>query len=81
MAKSIYQRGKGVKQGCPLSPFLFNIVKQDVIRRVKQKIPRLNMVDAGTLKLPDDLLIIAKDQKQLEEIISAIEECLRDVGD
>ena len=59
------KRGKGIKQGCPLSPILFNYIMQDVIRRVAEKIPELKLMDLDTLKLPlllafaDDLLIIA----------------------
>lgn len=79
-------RGKGVKQGCPLSPFLFNIVMQNVVRKVKEKVPELNLMNTGSLKLPmilifaDDILIITKDEEGLKRILIALEESLREVG-
>lgn len=80
------KRGKGIKQGCPLSPILFNYIMQDVIRRVAEKIPELKLMDLDTLKLPlllafaDDLLIIATSKEQLQKILEELVKQLEQVG-
>lgn len=59
---------------------------QSVLRKVAGKVPKLNPVSSGSLKLPcilayaDDLLILAEKREDLESIIKAIEECLGEVG-
>lgn len=81
-----YKRGKGIKQGCPLSPQLFNFLIQDVLRKVAQQIPELKLIDIDILKIPiilafaDDILIIASNLKELEDILKVLEIELDKVG-
>lgn len=79
-------RGKGIKQGCPLSPFLFNLVMQKIFKDVVEVVPELKLLDMGLLELPlilvfaDDVLIIARTRQELEMIVKALEDCLPTVG-
>lgn len=80
------KRGKGIKQGCPLSPFLFNLVIQYILKRVAEKVSNLKLLEVGVFTLPiilafaDDILILTEDQDELEKIIAALEDCLCEVG-
>lgn len=80
------KRGKGIKQGCPLSSILFNYIMQDVIRKVASKNPELKLMDVNNLIIPlllafaDDLLIIADSKEQLEKIVKELVKQLEEVG-
>lgn len=79
-------KGIGIKQGCPMSPFIFNLVIQHVLTEVKEKMTRLNLLEDGHLKLPivlafaDDILILTKSKEELETILRFLKEALIKVG-
>lgn len=80
------KRGKGIKQGCPISPILFNYIMQDVIRNVAEKIPEMKLMNLNCLKIPlllafaDDIIIIAKSKEELEKLLKELVEQLSIVG-
>lgn len=80
------KRGKGIKQGCPLSPSLFNYLIQSVLSKVEKEIPELELLGLGRLKLPiilafaDDIIIIARSKEELERILKILYEQLGTVG-
>ena len=61
---------KGVRQGCPLSPLLFNLYVNDLIKQIdissKSSIS-LNEVNINTLMYADDLVVLAHSETELQE--------------
>lgn len=81
-----FHRSRGIKQGCPLSPFIFNLIIQAVLESVADEVPNLRLDQTDRITLPiilafaDDLIIIADNQDDLELILSKIKEYLSYVG-
>lgn len=79
-------KGKGIKQGCPLSPYIFTLIIQKVLKEVKKKYPSVNLLELNNGRLPvvlafaDDLLIIGTSVEQIESIIKHLKSELRKVG-
>ena len=67
----------GVKQGCPLSPILFNMVMELLIRKVKQVATRngcyrVHGMDMSILAYADDLVLVASSPEMLQELLNII---------
>lgn len=66
---------KGVRQGCVLSPCLFNIMAEIVMRRVLDdwsggfKIGGLNI---NNLRYADDIVLIAESEEELQELLDRL---------
>lgn len=81
-----FQRSRGIKQGCPLSPFLFNLVMEAVLESVADEVDGLRLNQEGVLTLPlilafaDDIIIIVERVQDLELILSKLKEFLSYVG-
>lgn len=79
-------KGKGIKQGCPLSPYIFTLIIQKVLNEVKKKHPNINLLELNNGKLPvilafaDDLLIIARTTNEIEIIMKTLKMELKKVG-
>ncbi|XP_071572942.1 uncharacterized protein [Temnothorax nylanderi] len=68
--------GRGVRQGCPLSPLLFNIMLADMeeeMGRVKGGGIRLGGKRIYTLAYADDVVLIAEDEDQMRSMLERLE--------
>ncbi|KAL1402280.1 hypothetical protein pipiens_019812 [Culex pipiens pipiens] len=79
-------KGKGVKQGCPLSPRLFTLVLHWILLKLKQLHPSVNLEHSVGMKPPfilayaDDLMIITSSLKEMDEIMWSLRSLLEEVG-
>ena len=77
----------GVKQGCPLSPILFNLCIELILRRVKSAAAKLKSGDCnhyGTalscLAYADDLVVVARSRAALQLLLDAASDAAHIVG-
>ncbi|GBP19255.1 Retrovirus-related Pol polyprotein from type-2 retrotransposable element R2DM; Endonuclease [Eumeta japonica] len=79
-------KGKGVKQGCPLSPRLFTIVLDDVLRTLEELVSEVRLDQDAEINLPvilsfaDDIIIIGDSTTVLTNIMKNLKEHLISVG-
>ena len=79
-------KAKGIKQGCPMSPYIFTLIKQKVLKQTQAKIPTINLLEINRKGLPvilafaDDLLLMVKTVKEIEEILKVLKFELERVG-
>ena len=73
-----FQRGKGVRQGCILSPCLFNLYAEYIMRNAGLeetqagiKIARRNI---NNLRYADDTTLMAKSEKELKSLLVKMKE-------
>lgn len=65
---------KGVKQGDPLSPIIFNSALEEVIRKLswEQKGININGEELNNLFFADDLVIISSNLEELKEMLKEL---------
>lgn len=64
---------KGVKQGDPISPTLFNLTLEGIIRKIKLHNKNILADELQIVAYADDVTIIAKSQKGLINAINRLE--------
>ena len=73
---------RGVKQGDPLSPLLFNLAIEPIINHINKKttgVPISNKT-VSVLAFADDIILIAKDDLEAKKQINYINKYLSDIG-
>ena len=79
-----FQIGKGVRQGCILSPFLFNLYAEYIMRNVglDEAQAGIKIVGRNTnnLRYADDTTIMAESKEELKSLLMKVKEESEKVG-
>ena len=82
--KDWFQIGKGVRQGCILSPYLFNLYAEYIMRNAGLdeaqtgiKIARRNI---NNLRYADDTTLVAESKEELTSLLTKVKEESEKVG-
>jgi len=70
---------KGVRQGCTLSPLIFNAYIQEAIDIIREKIQlgiKVNGYRIDMLRFADDIAIIAENEKDLKTLLETLEQVM-----
>ena len=76
-----FNYANGVRQGCPLSPLLFNLYVNDIIENIDSntiKPIKLNKEIVNVLMYADDLILIAESEKDLQSQFLKLSNMCRD---
>ena len=70
--------GKGIRQGCILSPFLFNLCAEDIMRNAGLDEAQAGFKIAGrninNLRHEDDITLIAESKEELKSFLLRVKE-------
>ena len=79
-----FQIGKGVRQGCILSPYLFNLYAEYIIRNVGLDKAQAGIKTAwrniNNLRYADDTTLMAESDEELESLLMKMKEESEEVG-
>ena len=79
-----FQIGKGVRQGCILSPCLFNLYAEYIMRYAGQEDAQAGIKIAGTnisnLRYADDTTLMAESEEELKNLLIKVKEENKKVG-
>ena len=79
-----FQIGKGVRQGCILSPCLFNFYAEDIMRNTGLEEAQAGIKIAGknisNLRYADDTTLMAESEKELKSLLRKVKEESEKVG-
>ena len=71
---------KGVRQGCSLSPLLFNLYIEQAVKETKEKFGKGVTVqgeEIKTLRFADDIVILSESAKDLEDLLNGMDVTLK----
>ena len=73
-----FQIGKGVRQGCILSPFLFNLYEEYIMRNTGLEEAQTGIKIAGrninNLRYADDTTLMAESKEELKSLLMEVKE-------
>ena len=79
-----FQIGKGVGQGCILSPFLFNLYAEYIMRNAGLEVAQTGIRIAGrninNLRYADDTTLMAESEEELKSVLMKVKEESEKVG-
>ena len=79
-----FQTGKRVCQGCILSPCLFNLYAEYIIRNVRldeaQAEIKIDRRDINNLRYADDTTLMAESKEELKSLLMKVKEDSEKVG-
>ena len=70
---------KGVRQGCTLLPWLFNVFIDNVVREAREECVTEVVLSTGTVGLlmfADDMVMVAETEEALQHNVEAMNEAL-----
>ncbi len=72
----VFEIRRGVKQGDPLFPILFNCLLEDVFQKLNRESKgiKINGTWFNNLRFADDVVLISQDAEELQEMASEFEE-------
>ena len=72
---------RGVRQGCVLSPYLFNIYTEFIFREVEElEGISINGININNLRYVDDTALFASDEEKLQKLVDVVKECSSQAG-
>ena len=76
--------GKGARQGCILSPYLFNLYAEDIMRNAGLEEAQAGIKTAGSninnLRYEDDTTLMAESEGELKSLLMKVREESEKVG-
>ena len=79
-----FQMGKGVRQGCILSPCLFNVYTEYIMRNARldeaQAAIKISGSNINNLRYADDTIIIEESEEALKSLLMKVKEESEKVG-
>ena len=79
-----FQIGKGVRQGCILSPCLFNLYAEYIMRNAgldeAQAVVKIARRNIDNLRYADDTTLVAESEKELKSLLMKVKEESEKVG-
>jgi hypothetical protein len=72
---------KGVRQGCSLSPLIFNIYIEEALNEVREKMNvgvTIQGEKVGMLHFADDIVVLAENRDELERFLNEMDTVLKE---
>ena len=72
---------KGVRQGCNISPCLFNILAEQVMRKTLQEFAggfRIGGKVISYLRYADDIVLLATSPEELQKLVSRVQRAAKE---